>query len=175
MRFFRCWKGQCSSVCARRRRRRCGRVRIGVRVLLAAESGLSAKQIRDYEKHGLIAPAARSEAGYRCYGQADLSKRASGLFADIGPECRSRIGRKGCHSGSCYAGLIWTRPTWLPPVRRRNTPRLLRHPPPSTDPPPRPPALRRLPLRRPRPRWRRLRRTGRSPPITTTRTSCLPR
>lgn len=38
----------------------------------AAESGLSTKQIRDYEKHGLIAPAARSEAGYRRYGQADL-------------------------------------------------------------------------------------------------------
>ena len=29
----------------------------------AAESGLSAKQIRDYEKHGLIAPAAR-EVGF---------------------------------------------------------------------------------------------------------------
>lgn len=40
----------------------------------AAESGLSAKQIRDYEKHGLIAPAARSEAGYRHYGQADLAR-----------------------------------------------------------------------------------------------------
>ena len=52
----------------------------------AAESGLSAKQIRDYEKHGLIVRP-RSEAGYRRYGQADLVRlrlsacAGSGLFA----------------------------------------------------------------------------------------------
>lgn len=40
----------------------------------AAESGLSAKQIRDYEKNGLLLPAPRNEAGYRCYSAADLAR-----------------------------------------------------------------------------------------------------
>lgn len=40
----------------------------------AVETGLSAKQIRDYEKCGLLPPAARSESGYRRYGTADLAR-----------------------------------------------------------------------------------------------------
>ena len=34
-------------------------------------SGLSAKQIRDYEKLGLLKPAARSLSGYRHYEEKD--------------------------------------------------------------------------------------------------------
>ena len=33
--------------------------------------GLSTKQIRDYEKMGLIKPAVRSLSGYRNYGESD--------------------------------------------------------------------------------------------------------
>lgn len=38
----------------------------------ARASGISAKMIRHYDETGLIRPAARSEAGYRIYGPAEL-------------------------------------------------------------------------------------------------------
>lgn len=38
----------------------------------AKASGISAKMIRHYESVGLIQPAARTDAGYRQYGSADV-------------------------------------------------------------------------------------------------------
>lgn len=40
----------------------------------AAASGLSAKQIRDYEKQGLLPETARTAAGYRMYSMQDIQR-----------------------------------------------------------------------------------------------------
>ena len=39
----------------------------------ATAAGVSAKQVRHYEAIGLLPPAARSEAGYRQYGDRDVA------------------------------------------------------------------------------------------------------
>lgn len=40
----------------------------------AKATGLSSKQIRDYEKIGLIRPSQRTEANYRTYAEADIQR-----------------------------------------------------------------------------------------------------
>lgn len=40
----------------------------------ARATGLSSKQIRDYEKIGLIRPSHRTEANYRTYAEADIQR-----------------------------------------------------------------------------------------------------
>lgn len=41
---------------------------------VAKLTGLSAKQIRDYEKNGLLPQAHRTEAGYRFYSEQELAR-----------------------------------------------------------------------------------------------------
>ena len=41
---------------------------------ISKKVGLSSKQIRDYEKAGLLPKAARSLSGYRQYGEDDLNR-----------------------------------------------------------------------------------------------------
>lgn len=40
----------------------------------AEKTGLSTKQIRDYEKAGLLPVPARTQSGYRFYNEADLDR-----------------------------------------------------------------------------------------------------
>ena len=53
----------------------------------ARHTGLSAKQIRDYEKRGLLAPATRSAAGYRSYDSADLARLREQLNRYLSEHC----------------------------------------------------------------------------------------
>ena len=41
---------------------------------IAKKTGLSSKQIRDYEKSGLLPPAKRNAAGYRIYTESDSTR-----------------------------------------------------------------------------------------------------
>jgi len=61
----------------------------------AAEAGLPAKTIRYYEEIGLVAPAARTDAGYRDYDDHDIHflrfvARARGLGFTV-EECRELL------------------------------------------------------------------------------------
>jgi len=61
----------------------------------ATRSGLAAKTIRYYEEIGLIAPAARTRAGYRDYDARDINlmrflHRARGLGFSV-EECRELL------------------------------------------------------------------------------------
>ena len=67
----------------------------------ARRSGLSAKTIRYYEDIGLIAPAARSENGYRQYDSKSLEEqqflaRAREVGFDL-DECRQLLDLQGDH------------------------------------------------------------------------------
>ena len=54
---------------------------------LARECGLSRTTILYYEREGLLAPAHRSENGYRWYGENEISDGGPGwLFSEIGVE-----------------------------------------------------------------------------------------
>ncbi len=61
----------------------------------AARSGVPSKTIRYYEDIGLVAPAARSDNGYRAYGETDLHvlrfvQRARSLGFGV-KECRQLL------------------------------------------------------------------------------------